>query len=319
MWTSTMWMCERHGEGRKEAEVRPTRRSERERRRERESLEESCGERERQRARERARGTRSLRGSKALDRVARAESKGEWLAAGGIPEEEEEEEEEAGWRRIAEAQSERRRQRHEEGDGCAAIWFPIMGRRDAPLSSEQRPGHPLPHPPPFAWNHVGAGVVQQPTQPTGLDALLRLHLRVSTDRPTALLLLLLLLRSPLPPSSTPPPPPSLPARPLTTTTTTIVAAAAAATTTAAATTILYTITAATITTTTTTTTVAAVTPLPPSACHPLLPSPRRSPSPPLTTTASRSLASRPSAFQTILRALLPSRYRRSDAHAYTRA
>lgn len=40
--------------------------------------------------------------------------------------------------------------------------------------------------------------------------------------------------------------------------------------------------------------VAAVTPLPPSACHPLLPTPRCSPSPPPTTTASRSLASRPS-------------------------
>lgn len=77
-----------------------------------------------------------------------------------------------------ESRKRRVRRRHEEGDGCAAIWFPIMGRRDAPLSSEQRPGHPTPSSP-FAWNHVG---VVQPTQPTGL-ALLRLHLRVSTDRP----------------------------------------------------------------------------------------------------------------------------------------
>lgn len=48
--------------------------------------------------------------------------------------------------------------------------------------AEARPSYPILS---FAWNHVGAGVVlvqTNPTQPTGLT-LLRLHLRVSTDRP----------------------------------------------------------------------------------------------------------------------------------------
>lgn len=47
--------------------------------------------------------------------------------------------------------------------------------------AEARPSYPILS---FAWNHVGAGVVlvqTNPTQPTGLT-LLRLHLRVSTDR-----------------------------------------------------------------------------------------------------------------------------------------
>ena len=60
-----------------------------------------------------------------------------------------------------------RRQEEEEGDGCAAIWFPIMGRRDAPLSSEQRPGHPTPSSPSLGAMSVLVVLVQtNPTQRT---------------------------------------------------------------------------------------------------------------------------------------------------------
>lgn len=144
----------------------------------------------------------------------------------------------------------RRQQRwHEEGDGCAAIWFPIMGRRDAPLSSEQRPGHPTPSSPSLGTMSVLVWCWCKPTQPNPPDSLS--FACTSASQPTALLLLLL-LRSPLPPLPPPlPPPPTTRPRPhplpspppFTTATATTTAAAAAA----------------------------AVTPLPPSACHPLLP------------------------------------------------
>lgn len=150
----------------------------------------------------------------------------------------------------------RRQQRwHEEGDGCAAIWFPIMGRRDAPLSSEQRPGHPTPSSPSLGTMSVLVWCWCKPTQPNPPDSLS--FACTSASQPTALLLHhLLLLRSPLPPS-----PPSLPLPPTARPRprphplpspppfTTATATAAAATTAAAAAT-------------------AAVTPLPPSACHP---------------------------------------------------
>lgn len=153
----------------------------------------------------------------------------------------------------------RRQQRwHEEGDGCAAIWFPIMGRRDAPLSSEQRPGHPTPSSPSLGTMSVLVWCWCKPTQPNPPDSLS--FACTSASQPSTLLLCLLLLRSPLPPLPPPlPPPPTARPRPrphplpspspFTTATATTTAAATAAA--AAAT--------------------AAVTPLPPSAYHPLLP------------------------------------------------
>jgi len=60
---------------------------------------------------------------------------------------------------------------HEEGDGCAAIWFPIMGRRDAPLSSEQRPGHPTPSSPSLGTMSVLVWCWCKPTQPNPPDSL----------------------------------------------------------------------------------------------------------------------------------------------------
>ncbi|KAK1135109.1 hypothetical protein K0M31_007879 [Melipona bicolor] len=76
----------------------------------------------------------------------------------GRRQEEEEEEEE---------KEEEEEEEEEEGDGCAAIWFPIMGRRDAPLSSEQRPGHPTPSSPSLGAMSVLVVLVQtNPTQRT---------------------------------------------------------------------------------------------------------------------------------------------------------
>lgn len=60
---------------------------------------------------------------------------------------------------------------HEEGDGCAAIWFPIMGRRDAPLSSEQRPGHPTPSSTSLGTMSVLVWCWCKPTQPNPPDSL----------------------------------------------------------------------------------------------------------------------------------------------------
>lgn len=79
----------------------------------------------------------------------------------------------------------------EVGDRCAAIWFPIMGRRDAPLSSEQRPGHPTPSSPSLGAMSVLVVLVQtNPTQPNPTDSLS--FACTSASQPTALLLLLLL-------------------------------------------------------------------------------------------------------------------------------
>lgn len=109
----------------------------------------------------------------------------------GIPEGER-----AGWRRIAEAQGEAAAAVARRGGWMCGDLVSNHGTtgRASIERAEARPSYPILS---FAWNHVGAGVVlvqTNPTQPTGLT-LLRLHLRVSTDRP--------------PPPPPPPPAPSL--------------------------------------------------------------------------------------------------------------
>lgn len=90
----------------------------------------------------------------------------------------------AGWRRIAEAQGEAAAAVARGGGWMCGDLVSNHGTtgRASIERAEARPSYPILS---FAWNHVGAGVVlvqTNPTQPTGLT-LLRLHLRVSTDRP----------------------------------------------------------------------------------------------------------------------------------------
>lgn len=89
----------------------------------------------------------------------------------------------AGWRRIAEAQGEVAAAVARGGGWMCGDLVSNHGTtgRASIERAEARPSYPILS---FAWNHVGAGVVlvqTNPTQPTGLT-LLRLHLRVSTDR-----------------------------------------------------------------------------------------------------------------------------------------
>lgn len=148
-----------------------------------------------------------------------------------------------GWRRIAEAQGETAAAVARGGGWMCGDLVSNHGTtgRASIERAEARPSYPILS---FAWNHVGAGVVlvqTNPTQPTGLT-LLRLHLRVSTDRPpppAPSLSTSSFSTSSSPSPARPGPLPSPP--PLTTTTAT-----------------------------TTTTTIAAVA-LPLLLCHPLLP------------------------------------------------
>lgn len=199
----------------------------------------------------------------------------------------------AGWRRIAEAQGEAVTAAAASASVATAAarrggWMcgdlvsnhGTTGRASIERA-EARPSYPILS---FAWNHVGAGVVlvqTNPTQPTGL-ALLRLHLRVSTDRPPPPSLctssfsyissfhhrlLLVLVLSSFSISSYYYHVTTTTTTTATTTTTTITITTTTTTTAAA------TAAAAAVTTTTTTIAVAAaaVTPLPPSVYHPLLP------------------------------------------------
>jgi len=179
MWTSTMWMWKRQLS---EEEGRKPKLDQREEARERDGrrAEESCGERERRKAR----GTRSLRGSKLWIglRGPRVRVNG-WRSGDPPGEGGGRRMQGEGWRRIAEAQGEAAVVARGGGWMCGDLVsnHGTTGRASIERA-EARPSYPILS---FAWNHVGAGVVlvqTNPTQPTGLT-LLRLHLRVSTDRP----------------------------------------------------------------------------------------------------------------------------------------